>query len=150
MRCTRTLHLCPPDPAARTAAPGSPGAAAGTAWRRDDPFRDPPVRRRSAPGTVVAMSRRSAISSLVVGGLVLAVSVASLQAAAGDRGAAPAGVETAAPAPAADPLDRAVTAAQQRLAEVPGDHVTWAQLGVAYVEQARRTADPSFYDKAQG
>ena len=34
--------------------------------------------------------------------------------------------------------------------EVPGDWATWAQLGALYVEQARATADPSFYDRAEG
>lgn len=43
-----------------------------------------------------------------------------------------------------------VARAQQRLREVPGDYVTWAELGLAYVQQARITADPSYYPKAQG
>jgi tetratricopeptide (TPR) repeat protein len=40
--------------------------------------------------------------------------------------------------------------AQRRLAEVPGDWPTWADLGLAYVQQARLTADPSYYAKAGG
>ncbi|MGH9278888.1 MAG: tetratricopeptide repeat protein [Acidimicrobiales bacterium] len=39
---------------------------------------------------------------------------------------------------------------QRRLAAVPADHVSWASLGLAYVEQARVTADPSYYPKAEG
>ncbi len=50
----------------------------------------------------------------------------------------------------ADPLDTAIGSAQERLAEVPGDWVTWAELGAAYVEKARVTADPSYYAKAEG
>lgn len=50
----------------------------------------------------------------------------------------------------ADPLTASIEAAQQRLEDVPGDYATWAQLGSAYVEQARVTADPSYYDKADG
>ena len=51
---------------------------------------------------------------------------------------------------AADPLTAAIDAAQLRLTTVPGDWSTWAQLGSAYVEQARVTADPSYYDLADG
>lgn len=43
-----------------------------------------------------------------------------------------------------------IAAAQQRLERVPGDWATWAQLGLANVEQARITADPSYYPKAEG
>jgi tetratricopeptide (TPR) repeat protein len=47
-------------------------------------------------------------------------------------------------------LDTAINAAQRRLHQVPKDWSTWAQLGSAYVQQARITADPSYYSKAQG
>ena len=43
----------------------------------------------------------------------------------------------------------AVAADQQRLREVPGDAAGWARLGGEYVEQARLTADPSYYPKAE-
>lgn len=49
-----------------------------------------------------------------------------------------------------DPLSRSIQSTQQRLRDNPGDVATWAQLGEAYVEQARATADPSYYTKAQG
>jgi tetratricopeptide (TPR) repeat protein len=39
---------------------------------------------------------------------------------------------------------------QQRLRDVPGDWVAWASLGLSYVEQARITADPSYYQRAEG
>ena len=58
----------------------------------------------------------------------------------------------AAPAAAA-PVDRlaaGIARAQQRLRVVPGDYVTWAALGSAYVERARISADPSYYPKAEG
>jgi tetratricopeptide (TPR) repeat protein len=51
--------------------------------------------------------------------------------------------------PAAD-LGTAIARAQQRLREVPGDYATWADLGLAYVQQARVTGDPSYYPKAEG
>lgn len=37
-----------------------------------------------------------------------------------------------------------------RLKRLPGDYRGWAQLGSSYVEQARRTGDPSYYTKADG
>ncbi|MEN3306285.1 MAG: hypothetical protein V7603_2487 [Micromonosporaceae bacterium] len=52
--------------------------------------------------------------------------------------------------PAKDRLTAAIERAQQRLRLVPGDYVTWASLGSAYLEQARVTADASWYPKAQG
>lgn len=47
-------------------------------------------------------------------------------------------------------LTAAIAQAQQRLRLVPGDYTTWAGLGSAYLEQARVTADPTYYPKAQG
>lgn len=41
-------------------------------------------------------------------------------------------------------------ALQARLRRVPADFNTWAVLGLAYVEQARVTVDPTYYPKAQG
>ena len=50
----------------------------------------------------------------------------------------------------ADPLGREVEALQDRLRRLPEDWIGWAGLGIAYVEQARRSADPSLYAKAEG
>src|SRR3954452_25292609 len=47
-------------------------------------------------------------------------------------------------------LAAAIEAAQVRLRTLPKDDQTWAQLGSAYVQQARVTGDPSYYPKAQG
>ncbi len=47
-------------------------------------------------------------------------------------------------------LAGAIEAAQVRLRTLPKDDRTWAELGSAYVEQARVTGDPSYYPKAQG
>lgn len=93
------------------------------------------------------MRRRNAVAALAAGGLLLVASVAGFTAAASDDEAAVVAEQTVT---TADPLTEAITAAQQRLARVPGDYTTWAQLGSAYVEQARITADPSYYDKADG
>lgn len=98
------------------------------------------------------MRRRTAVSAVVVGGLFLVMSMAGFYTAWVDRNAGGRAVtdQPSTPVAQVDPLSASIQAAQQRLAEVPGDHVTWAQLGAAYVEQARLTADPSFYDKAEG
>ena len=59
---------------------------------------------------------------------------------------------TAAPAPVrldASPAE-IVAALQARLASFPKDWASWAELGLAYVQTARRSGDPSFYPKAQG
>ncbi|MFD8749498.1 tetratricopeptide repeat protein [Kitasatospora sp. NPDC059577] len=45
-------------------------------------------------------------------------------------------------------LTRTITADQERLRQVPEDAALWARLGAEYVEQARLTADPSYYPKA--
>lgn len=92
------------------------------------------------------MRRRTAVASLAAGGLLLVASAAGFATAAQDE-PVPTAAEQAA---AVDPLTAAITAAQVRLEQVPGDYTTWAQLGSAYVEQARVTADPGFYDRAQG
>jgi tetratricopeptide (TPR) repeat protein len=47
-------------------------------------------------------------------------------------------------------LAGAIEKAQLRLRGLPKDDQTWAQLGSAYVQQARITGDPSYYPKAQG
>jgi tetratricopeptide (TPR) repeat protein len=54
---------------------------------------------------------------------------------------------TGRPGPTGSPTS-SVAALQQRLRDVPKDHRGWATLSLAYVEQARVTADPTFYAKA--
>ena len=49
-----------------------------------------------------------------------------------------------------DPLDRTIAAAQAALTARPGDAPTWAALGLAYVQKAKLSSDPSFYVKAEG
>ncbi|MDQ1705081.1 MAG: hypothetical protein QOF18_1447 [Frankiaceae bacterium] len=51
------------------------------------------------------------------------------------------------PTPAA--ADSGLTRTQQHLRQVPGDWQAWAGLGLAYVEQAKATVDPTYYPKAQ-
>ena len=47
-----------------------------------------------------------------------------------------------------DVLDQSIARTQQQVARVPGDWPAWATLGLDYVEQARRTVDPTYYPKA--
>lgn len=46
-------------------------------------------------------------------------------------------------------LSSSVSMLQDRLDRLPGDWTAWASLGSAYLGQARVTADPTFYDKAE-
>jgi tetratricopeptide (TPR) repeat protein len=47
-------------------------------------------------------------------------------------------------------LDQTIENLQSRLRVLPTDWQAFASLGLAYVQQARVTADPSYYPKAQG
>lgn len=94
------------------------------------------------------MTRRTAVLSVIAGLVLALLTGGALYNAAGQDTAAP--VEEPAAQAAADPLGEAIVAAQTRLERLPGDYVTWAQLGSAYVEQARITANPSYYAQADG
>lgn len=89
-------------------------------------------------------------SLMVIGiGLVLAVS--------GGIGFATSSNQTSATPAAAVPrvvpnsgqdLATSILALQNTLRRVPKDHVSWANLAVAYVEQARLTGNATYYEKA--
>ena len=87
--------------------------------------------------------------TLLIAGVLLLTAVAVtptvLRSTRPSAGGAPAAVA----AQKATRLETAINAAQQRLRRVPKDWSAWAQLGSAYVQQARITADPSYYPKAQ-
>ena len=71
---------------------------------------------------------------------------------AGDRARAASVQTTDLLAPAtggAGGLEATITGLQQHLADSPEDADAFASLGLAYVQQARITSDPSFYPKAQ-
>ncbi|GAA4621514.1 tetratricopeptide repeat protein [Actinoallomurus vinaceus] len=95
------------------------------------------MRRLLTAGIIVA----------VAGGLTLG------SAAAFDRRFEPATTPAAAAGPdrisTAD-LTADVAQLQRHLRTQPRDAAGWATLGLAYVEQARLTADPSYYPKAEG
>ncbi len=47
-------------------------------------------------------------------------------------------------------LSATISSLQATLRRLPDDSTSWATLGVAYVQQARVTGDPSYYQKAVG
>ncbi|MCM2419120.1 tetratricopeptide repeat protein [Streptomyces sp. RKAG293] len=51
--------------------------------------------------------------------------------------------------PVGDPLAADITALQDHLRKAPQDAVALATLGLDYVQQAKATADPSYYPKAE-
>jgi len=63
--------------------------------------------------------------------------------------AAPVTTDPAAAAVAPGSSEQAIAQLQQRLREVPGDWNAANGLGLAYVQEARITADPSYYPKAE-
>jgi tetratricopeptide (TPR) repeat protein len=86
----------------------------------------------------------------VGGGVVaMAASLFVVSAALGAP-AQPTAAPSAAPAPVTDPLIRAIDGLQAHLKRSPSSHAGWSDLGMAYVQQARLTADPSYYPKAEG
>jgi tetratricopeptide (TPR) repeat protein len=94
-------------------------------------------------GIVVAI----AATSLVVAGIAVVRTPAERDDGVAARAVSPSallrpGIGTGA---LDDPIDRL----QQRLRELPADWRGYASLGLAYIAQARVTADPSYYPKAE-
>ena len=89
-------------------------------------------------------------SLIVIGvGVALAVSGGIGVATSSDQttAAPPGSVARVLPDSGQD-LEASIVALQDTLRRVPGDHVSWANLAVAYVEQARLTGNATYYDKA--
>jgi tetratricopeptide (TPR) repeat protein len=95
----------------------------------------------------------------VVGGLAMAMFGAGavgvlLRGSSSPPAAAPALPERAsaaeAPVLAFGSLSELIDGLQARLKAVPGDWRSFAELGLAYVQEARVTADPTYYPKAEG
>ena len=90
-------------------------------------------------------------SLIVIGvGLVLAVSggigVATTTSDSSD--AAPQGSVARVVPNSGQDLEASIASLQETLRRVPADHVSWANLAVAYVEQARITGNATYYGKA--
>jgi tetratricopeptide (TPR) repeat protein len=82
---------------------------------------------------------------IVMGAVAAALTLVLAGGVLGHRAPAPD------PAPVAvDRLADAIARAQDRLRTLPKDWRTWANLASAYVEQARVTANPTYYQKAEG
>ncbi len=79
----------------------------------------------------------------------LAVTRGGPEAPASSAGSIPETASLLAPG-ASGSLDGTIAALQERLRVVPGDWRSLASLGLAYVQEARITADPSYYPKAEG
>src|SRR5438552_3732812 len=62
---------------------------------------------------------------------------------------APAQTQEISPIQISGSLPQLITSLQQQVRQVPGDWRSAASLGVAYIQEARVTADPSYYPKAQ-
>jgi tetratricopeptide (TPR) repeat protein len=92
--------------------------------------------------------------AVLAGAALLTPSRVDRSAPAGTRYGSPgllsAGRVDGVPAGSSAALAATIAAAQRRLARLPADWATWAELGVAYVQQARLTADPAYYPKAEG
>lgn len=89
------------------------------------------------------------IGGAVLGVLLIVIGVLALTRPADDRAAPSAIPAAAAGGPAVD-LSDSIARLQQTLKDSPENYRGWAELGLAYVEQARQTADPSYYVKAEG
>ncbi|HEX9376269.1 MAG TPA: tetratricopeptide repeat protein [Actinomycetota bacterium] len=114
-----------------------------------------PERRRGRRrlGITILAVVALAVAMLAVGGLGLfGRGSRSPQAGNGSAGLGndPAGALSGHPVIRSGSLRQAIDSLRARLAAVPEDWAAWAELGLAYVQQARVTADPSFYPKAQG
>jgi tetratricopeptide (TPR) repeat protein len=96
-----------------------------------------------SPRSARARSRLGALLVVGLGAGLLALSVAALLPPATPSPATVAGGGTST-------LDRRISAAQAELARQQRNPRTWAELGTAYVEKARITANPAYYPKAEG
>jgi len=93
------------------------------------------------------------VALLAAAAILITLSAVSLLPRA-DRATPRVAAAAAATQPAAatsrNSLTQTISKAQARLRQVPRDYATWAQLGAAYVQQARVTGDPSYYPKSEG
>jgi tetratricopeptide (TPR) repeat protein len=111
------------------------------------------VRVRVRAGRPPRHLRRSAVVAGVTVGLavVLFLTGALLPRSSSSTDAGSTASAGLAGAPVAGAtLSSRIVGLQDRLRRVPKDADAWAALGLAYVEQARVTVDPTYYGKADG
>jgi tetratricopeptide (TPR) repeat protein len=94
-----------------------------------------PDRRKETVVKRVILIAATALAVLVAGGIV------------GRPQGTPGSPITEQAAPA-DLLQQRISSTQEHLRRVPGDWSAWAGLGMAYLEQSRVSADPTYYPKA--
>jgi len=97
--------------------------------------------------------RRGLLGVTAALGLALVLLAVATLTGVTRRAPAPAPVAlTSLDAPLASTADTTQTIAylQARLKKFPTDHDAWASLGATYIAQARITADPAYYPKADG
>ena len=100
--------------------------------------------RRAALGAVVAVVLAAVflIVGIAGGGTAKPVSSTATPVNAGPIDVSPVS--------AVDPVAKDIVTQQTRLKTVPGDWTAWAGLAADYVQEARITADPTYYPKADG
>jgi tetratricopeptide (TPR) repeat protein len=105
-------------------------------------------------------ARRGVVASIGVAALAVAILAAGGIGPFRNLGGSPAHDDTtgisrsdglsASPLVLTGTLQQAIASLQGRLRSAPSDWRSWAELGLAYVQEARVTADPRYYPKAQG
>jgi tetratricopeptide (TPR) repeat protein len=102
--------------------------------------------RRVAVGGVIVVALAALLLTVGIAGGTPSktASSASAPTATGATGATGASVSTL------DPVAKDIVTQQTRLKTVPGDWTAWAGLAADYVQEARITADPTYYPKADG
>lgn len=89
---------------------------------------------------------RIALSAVAIAGLAAGM----LAAGAAEGAPSEAPLPSTSAAATVSPLDASILKLQADLDRVPGNFRAWADLGLAYVQKARLTADPGFYTRADG
>ena len=97
-----------------------------------------------------ARPRRFRRLLLPAGALLLVIGLLGILAGTRSEPSSPESTLAAPSAAASDSGLQAISSLQYRLRTAPRDADSWGALGSLYVDQARVTADPTWYGKAQG
>lgn len=143
-------------PAPEPAPEPTPGPGPG-ADGVPDPGDAPATRRIAALRRFAAAGRRARGVRVASCAVLLAVAMTAGAVAVGGRpDGTRAGADAAPAAGALSPglltggdLDAGIRSLRAHLRAQPRDHRSWATLGLAHVEQARTTGDPSHYPRAE-
>jgi len=100
---------------------------------------------------MLGLRRTTVVAAFVLAPILLLVAGIGLYDRGGSEGAStPAAVAagSVADSPGSTDLSATIASLQERLRSLPEDYGSWNALGFAYISQARATADPSYYPKA--